>query len=169
MIARHATAESFAADDHARRLTPRGEAEARRLGASLVEQSVVPEAALVSDAVRTASTWEQMLHAATAAGSSWRPTVALTRAVYGADEESLLQLIRECDPSAEAVVVVGHNPTVASLALLLEDGDGDARAAAALVAGFPPASAAVFTVTREWSELTFGTATLRAYLSPHQG
>ena len=163
VIVRHAQAEAFAADDHQRSLTPRGEADARALGAGLAHADVSPDAILVSDATRARATWLAMLAGAETVGAQWRPDEEFTPAVYTADADYLLQLVRERDEAARTLVVVGHNPTVASLALLLDDGEGDATAAREMAGGFPTASRAVFTVHGAWAELSFGTATLRSF------
>lgn len=165
VIVRHATAESFAEDDHSRRLTRRGESEAVTLGTALAPLVPTADAALVSDAQRTLRTWELLGEGVAAAGRSWQADADVTCGVYTADERSLLQLLREVDADAATVVVVGHNPTVASLALLLDDGEGDSEAALAITRGFDPANAAVFAVSGDWSELTFGGATLKAFLT----
>ena len=45
------------------------------------------------------------------------------------------------------LVVIGHNPTMAYLAELIDDGEGDADATTGLVTrGFPTSALAVFTV-----------------------
>lgn len=165
VISRHATAESFSDDDHSRRLTRRGEGEALALGTALAPLVPTVDAALVSDARRTLDTWKLLGDGVAGAGRAWQAAVDVTRGVYTADEHSLLQLLREVDEEATTVVVVGHNPTVASLALLLEDGEGDNQVALAISRGFEPASAAVFSVQGDWAGLAFGGATLRAFLS----
>ena len=169
VVARHAQAEPFASDDHARRLTEAGRADAHALGAGLAGQGLVPDAVLVSDATRTRETWQAMLHGARDAGATWEPAEEITRAAYNAEVDVLLQLIRERPAEARCVVVVGHNPTVASAALLLEDGDGDADAAAEMVHGHPTAARAVFSVPGEWVDLDFGGATLRSFVVARAG
>ena len=42
--------------------------------------------------------------------------------------------------------MIGHNPTMAYLAQMLDDGDGDAEAAAGMNEGFPTGALAVFAV-----------------------
>ena len=58
-------------------------------------------------------------------------------------------------------MVVGHNPTIGYLAQMLDDGDGDPDAFAALVEGYPPGSLSVFGVDVPWAELTPETVTGR--------
>ncbi len=61
------------------------------------------------------------------------------------------------------MVVVGHNPTMGSLAQLLDDGDGDADASDRMMAGFPTSAVAVFGFEGPWADLAPGTATLRDF------
>ena len=62
---------------------------------------------------------------------------------------------------AEVVIVVGHNPGLQSYAVdLLQRGGGPARALSRVAAGFPPATAAVFTVDEA------GRASLDAIFDP---
>ncbi|WP_235735948.1 SixA phosphatase family protein [Nocardioides alcanivorans] len=167
VIVRHAKAEAFAPDDHARALTARGEADARALGTALAHQGVRPDVALVSDAARTRSTWSFLRDGARAAGVEWQADAEFSRAVYTADEDFLLQLVKEADPGARTLLVVGHNPTVGSLGLLLDDGEGRPDATAQMALGFPTAGGAVFTVRQEWADLSFGTARLTYYAVGH--
>ncbi|WP_110205591.1 SixA phosphatase family protein [Nocardioides daejeonensis] len=163
VIVRHAKAEAFAPEDHARVLSARGEADAYRLGAELALRGVEPTAAVVSDAARTRGTWAQIRAGAEENGATWSPVVDFSRAVYSSDPETLLQLVREVDAEAPALMVVGHNPTVATLALLLDDGDGDPAAARAMAGGYPTAAYAVFSVPGEWRDLDFGGARLDVF------
>ena len=57
-------------------------------------------------------------------------------------------------------MVVGHNPTMASLRPVLDDGDGDADAGVHLAAGFPTCAVAVFGYDGRWADLAPGAATL---------
>jgi phosphohistidine phosphatase len=62
------------------------------------------------------------------------------------------------------LVVIGHNPTMASLAELVDDGEGDDVATTAMVTrGFPTSALAVFTVEGPWCDLGPGTGRLEAF------
>ena len=62
ILMRHAQAESSAPSggDEARPLSAAGRAEALLMGRALAERGLKPDLALVSTAVRTRQTWEQM-------------------------------------------------------------------------------------------------------------
>ena len=91
-------------------------------------------------------------------------SAAVDRALYHADPETALDLVRLVGDEVGAVVVVGHNPTVATLAQLLDAGDGDAEAGAAMAGGgFPAGSVAVFRYAGSWADLAWATANLMAY------
>ena len=122
---------------------------------------IVPDAALVSSAVRTQETWTAL---AMVAGAGVEPTV--DRGLYTADPETALDLVRLTDHAVNTLVVVGHNPTVASLASLLDDGEGDPAAAVAMVLGFLPGAVAVFEYDGLWTGLAWGTARLTAFHAP---
>lgn len=146
---RHAKAEASAPTDSERRLTDRGAAEAAAAGAWLADQGVVPDEALVSGAVRAVETWE-----AVAEGAGWDVAVATyDDGLYAAGPESALDLLREVDEGVRTLVLVGHNPTVAYLAQLLDNGEGDEEASAEMVAGYPTAAATVFEYDGDWADL----------------
>lgn len=159
VLMRHAKAENAAASDHARDLTPQGRASAAEAGRWLAEQVSVPDLVLASDAVRTLATWRE---AALAAG--WDVEPRASAAMYAAGPESALDLIREVPSDVATLVVVGHNPTVAYLAELLDDGNGDDDAITRLVSmGYPPGAATLFSFSGEWDGLAESSATVVAF------
>lgn len=160
VIMRHAKAEATAPSDHERALAPRGTAEAEAAGRWLAEQGITPDLALVSDAVRTRQTWSQV-----AGGAGWDESVAdFSEALYAAGSDSTFDLLRETDPGVTTLVVIGHNPTMASVAELVDDGEGDEDATTGMVIrGFPTSALAVFTVEGPWSALGPGTGRLEAF------
>lgn len=163
VVMRHAKAVATAPSDHRRGLAPRGRTDAQQVGQWLRERGVEPDAALVSDALRTRETWE---HVADAAG--WDVEADLSAALYAAGSDSAFDLVREVDPGVRTLVVVGHNPTMASIAELIDDGEGDVEAATGLVTrGFPTSALAVFTVEVGWTELGPGTGRIEAFHPGH--
>ena len=54
--------------------------------------------------------------------------------------------------------MVGHNPTMAYLAQLLDDGTGDEEAGRQMATGFPTGALARFAVTGPWIELDLASA-----------
>jgi phosphohistidine phosphatase len=158
VIMRHGKAEAFAAEDHRRRLTARGRLQSTAAGEWLAEQGMVPTEAFVSSATRTRQTWKAL------AASSGTPAEARVEdAVYAADADSALDVLREAPAAAEVVLYVGHNPTAASLAHLLDDGDPDPEAFRAMSAGFPTAAMAVLEIGVPWAQVGAATGHLVAF------
>lgn len=159
VLMRHAKAENAAATDHARDLTAQGRSAAAEAGRWLSGQVPEPGHVLVSDATRTVATWVELAQAA-----GWSLDAEASAAMYAAGPESALDLIRAVPAEVETLVVVGHNPTVAYLAELLDDGNGDDDAITQLVSqGYPPAAVTLFTVAGEWAELAESSATVVAF------
>jgi len=158
VIMRHARAEPSAPSDHERVLTDRGIGDAEEAGGWLGAAGTIPGRALVSDAARTRGTW-----AALAGGAGWDVVPEYDASLYAAGPETALDLFRETDEAVGTLVVVGHNPTMAYVAQMLDDGDGDADAAAAMNEGFPTSAVAVFAVDDAWADLEMGGARLTAF------
>ncbi|MDX6372928.1 MAG: phosphohistidine phosphatase, partial [Nocardioidaceae bacterium] len=117
VMIRHAKAEQSGRSDFERQLTDRGTLDATEAGQWLAARGVEPDQALVSAAVRAQQTWEAVNE-----GGGWDLEGTADDALYEAGTETALDLIRETEDVIRTLVVVGHNPTVASLATLLDDG-----------------------------------------------
>jgi phosphohistidine phosphatase len=149
VIIRHGKAEASAPSDFERQLTDRGHDGAARSGQWLAAQGIEPDYALVSTAARAVQTWEEV-----AAGAGWDLTVAeYDDAMYTASTDAALDLIRATDDGIHTLVVVGHNPTVAYLVQLLDDGTGDEEAGNELALGFPTSAVAVLSYDGDWEHL----------------
>ncbi|GAA1535848.1 SixA phosphatase family protein [Nocardioides humi] len=157
VVVRHAKAEQFAPSDVERVLSARGREDGRALGAWLGANGVVPDVAYVSYAARTRETWDVV-----AAGAGWGLAPQLDGNLYGTDESGVLELVHSTPDEAATVVVIGHNPTMAMLVQLLDDGEGEATGAAEL-ASFPTGAAAVFTLEGSWSDVVPMGCRLRAF------
>jgi phosphohistidine phosphatase len=155
VVMRHAKAESYAENDRERHLTDRGRAAAAEAGRHLAELGVVPDHAVVSAAVRTVETWEEVRRAS---GSTAQPDI--TEAVYAASPGSILETLRLVPAGARTVLFVGHNPSAGALVHLLDDQEGDPALVAEMLQGFPTAALAVFELPGEWEELDEGSARL---------
>lgn len=110
LVMRHAKTESYASSDRARRLTDRGIRDARAAGRWLVEQDLVPDLVLVSPAVRAMQTFDRLAEA-----MGHTPPREVHDDLYGADVDEVLELVATALEEAAAVMVVGHNPTMAEL------------------------------------------------------
>jgi len=161
VVMRHGKAEPSGPSDHERPLTERGHHDAAAVGAWLAGRGIVPDHALVSAALRTRETWEHTLRGA---GDAWAGLEAtIDQGLYAAGVDTALDLLRLLDDDHACVVLIGHNPTVAHLAQLLDDGEGDPAAASELALGYPTSATTVFEVPGGWADLAPGAARLVAH------
>ena len=155
---RHAKAEQGGRTDFERVLTDRGHADAAEAGAWLAAQGFAPDHALVSAAARTRETWASL-----ADGAGWSLEADYDRGLYSAEPATAMDLISMVDDAVGSLVVIGHNPTMAYLAQLLGDGEGDPAIEGELLAGFPTSATAVFAYDGAWADLSEGAARLVGY------
>jgi phosphohistidine phosphatase len=119
VVVRHA--KSDWTGDHADRdrpLNSRGRHQAAEAGAWLAAHAPWLQAAVVSPAARSRTTWDLI-----AVELRDAPPVRVAEAAYSFDGGVLLDLVRDLDPACEAVVLVGHNPAVAALVSALTGED----------------------------------------------
>jgi phosphohistidine phosphatase len=121
VILRHAkAADPEQTLDIDRPLAARGRADAAAAGTWLTEQGYAPDVVLCSPARRTRETWHRVALALTEA-----PEVRYEEALYGASALGLLELVTELPDEVETAVLVGHNPGLSQLSMLLDqDADG---------------------------------------------
>lgn len=158
VIARHATAASSpAGSDRERPLSPHGEREAAAAGAWLAKSCAPPDRVVCSTARRTRQTWD--LIAERLPGD---PPVSYEAAIYDNDVDELLELVHGTDPDAQTLMLVGHNPAVYQLMLVLTE-DHEGRD------GFPAGSLAVVEIAVPWNEAGPGDGAIAAFWTPGQG
>jgi len=164
VLLRHAKSAWPDGPDHERPLAKRGRKDAPRAGCWLRQAGYVPDLVICSTARRTTETWQL---AAAELGAS--PSVRFDPRVYGAGAGELLDLAQESPATVGTLLVVGHEPTMSQMTLLL------ARAAAAggapglleqVRAKFPTAAIAVLAFTGGWSDLGPGQAELADFVVP---
>lgn len=158
IILRHAKAEPFAASDHERVLTERGHRDAEEAGVWAREAGLAPDHAVVSSAARTRDTWSSF-----SAGAGLDLDPVIDRSLYGAGTDGALEIIGSAPADARTVMLIGHNPTMAYLVHLLDDGGADPELFARVSAGFPTAALAVLDVPCSWADLDVGSARISAF------
>ncbi|MDX0446980.1 histidine phosphatase family protein [Sinorhizobium medicae] len=147
--------------DHCRPLSQRGRKAAPALGAFMARQGFAPDLALVSTARRAQETWEFV-----AGAFPQRITARDTADIYEVDAPAIFGVIRKVEPSVETFLLVGHNPGMADLALLLA-GRGDEAGLEQLREKFPTAGLAVIDFEAgSWSEIARGTGRLVRFVTP---
>ncbi|CUR57705.1 putative phosphoglycerate mutase-like protein [metagenome] len=158
VVMRHAKAQQYAPTDHERELEPRGRRDAVDAGSWMALHEIECDYVLVSSAVRTIGTWEAVAEAA-----DWDIDPDVDDSLYAAGPETALDVIRSLPDEATSVLLIGHNPTVAYLAQLLDDGDGDADSISEMSQGFPTCALTVFDYEGEWADLEMGAARVTGF------
>ena len=155
VVMRHSKAEAHGGVDSARVLADRGHVDAADAGRFLAEAGTVPDHVLVSAAARTQETWADVFEKVGGA-----PLVDVRWDLYSAGAEEMLAAVRTVPEDASTVLVVGHNPTAAQVAYLLDDESGDGEARQVLDEGFPTSALAVFEVDVPWGDVGQGAGRL---------
>ena len=171
MLLRHAKTEHDAPSGHDqdRRLDERGRLDAAAIGTWIGRHPPLPDAVLVSTAVRAKQTWEIARDAIKDAVREQlqQPQVELLDELYGAEPAQLLRIIRMAAATDPArLMLIGHNPGMHELALMLA-GSGDAAAKKSLEDNLPTAGLAILDfATEDWNEVAFRRGKLVRFTSP---
>ena len=147
-------------DDFQRPLNPRGRKAAPAMGAFMQREGISPDLILCSAANRTRETLAHIL-------SSLDGDIAIhgEEALYLASADSLLSRLKTVEPEKNRVMLIGHNPGLQDLVLLLA-GSGSAEDLAQIRGKFPTASLAELTFRKSWSELAPGSGKLVQFATP---
>ncbi|WP_395942671.1 SixA phosphatase family protein [Brevundimonas sp.] len=157
ILMRHAQAEASAPSggDEARPLSAAGRNEALLMGRALAERGLKPDLALVSSAVRTRQTWDQMHDA------FGDVDVRTEKLLYNAASDTLRRFVEASEDEAGCLMVLAHNPGVHVLAAeYLSESAASPAILDRLAAGFPTGAAALFTVD------VAGRCTYEGFLTP---
>ena len=144
--------------DHDRPLAPRGEREAGLGGDWLRENVPAIDAVLCSTATRTRETL---------ACTGIDAPVRYVARLYGAVPGAVIEEINKVDDEVSTVLVIGHEPTTSSLALILADpDDSNIDAAQSISDKYPTSAIAVLEVPGSWADLEPGRARLAEFHVP---
>ncbi len=147
--------------DHERPIAERGRRASRAMAHHMVASGLQPERVVVSPALRTRQTWEIVGQVFSPA-----PSVVFEPAIYEAEAARILTIVRGLPDEVERVLLVGHNPGLQDLALLLV-GEGDAEAMARLKGKYPTAGLAVLDLPgKRWNDADEGRAILKRFDTP---
>ena len=159
-VLRHAKAVAHSAADHGRELSPRGRRQCEELAAHLGGLPDGPEEVIASSATRALQTAEAALGALPDG-----VTLTVEPGLYGADADDVVDRLRLVEEGRGAVMVVGHNPTLHDLLLLLVAGDATGRRR--LESGLPTGALAVVDLDVDsWARLAPGAGRLRSLFVP---
>jgi phosphohistidine phosphatase len=145
--------------DHDRPLTKRGRRAAAAMGRHLVAANIVPDLVLCSTALRTRQTLDLILPAIKP------PKIILDRQLYEASQRRLLDYLRDLPDGADSVLLIGHNPGLHTLALILAQPDTAAKLPPRL-AKFPTGALASFRLAGRWQKLRPHGAEVTGFVTP---
>ncbi|MCL2713984.1 MAG: histidine phosphatase family protein [Alphaproteobacteria bacterium] len=165
MLLRHAKTETDApsGNDRDRRLDERGQRDSVMLGEWIATHPPFPEIVLVSPAQRARQTWEIAWD--TMMDRCPLPLVENRPELYGADPAHLLQAIRSV-PGPRQLLLIGHNPGMHELALMLVDGRMN-DIGRDLAINLPTAGLAIFDFdVSDWAAVSYRSGRLARFVSP---
>jgi phosphohistidine phosphatase len=146
--------------DHARPLAPRGIHATPVVADHLQTMGLVPQVVLCSSARRTVQTLELLGDAIPADCD-----VRIEDELYHGNVDALLDRLRALPDTVHTAMLIGHNPDLQHLALVLA-GSGGAQLGR-LARKFPTAAAATLDAdVAAWSDLSGGCARLRWFTRP---
>ena len=165
LLLRHGKAEAAASDDTERALIARGEKDSARMGRFLRDDVYIPDMILCSTSTRTRQTLDHLLPEL---GAS--PRIEYSDALYLAEPETILALIRRVSDKIGALMIVGHNPGLEQCALALAAVPLEKKLRkryGTMEEKFPTCALAVidFDVQR-WSDVMPGSGDLDAFVRP---
>jgi phosphohistidine phosphatase len=149
--------------DHARPLNARGRQAAAAMRAAMHDLGLAPDVVLVSSARRTLQTMEAL--------EPWddTPLIEPMDALYLSPAPQLLGVLREVADTTRSVLLIGHNPGLHDLAMLLvgtaainQNGPTIRR----LVEGYPTGALTEFAIPGPWRQLDEGGGRLLRFLAP---
>jgi len=162
VLLRHAKAEpAGSVPDNLRPLALNGRRQASAVGGMLKELGIVPDAVLVSSALRTRQTWELLSN-----GLDLETSFAQFHDdLYVAQPCDVLSILAG-HGSATTVLVVGHEPTMSTLATLLSGPGSDQKALDTVRFGLPTSGFAVLESSLEFGQWDQDSAVLVAHDRP---
>ena len=149
------------ARDYDRPLNPRGRRAAVTMGRHFRELGLAFDRVIASPAARAHETIVEVER-----GLGRSLAAAWDRRLYLASTATLLDVVHECDPAADSLLLVGHNPGLEELTMLLvPEGDGALRDA--VQEKYPTATLAEITFDADdWGAVRAGGGRLTRFIRP---
>jgi phosphohistidine phosphatase len=159
LLMRHAKSDyPEGVPDHDRPLAPRGIRQAGLAGDWLRANAPTVDAVLCSTATRARQTL---------ANTGIDAPVRYSERLYGATPGTMIEEISETADDVATLLVIGHEPTMSSLALILADDDGtDVAAVERISTKFPTSAIATLAVPGPWKGLEPRRAALTGFDVP---
>jgi phosphohistidine phosphatase len=146
--------------DRDRPLSKRGRRSASAMRKAMQDLGLTPDLVLVSPSCRTQETL--------AALEPWddTPLVEQVETLYLASAPQLLAVLHDVNETVRSVMLIGHNPGMHELGVLLTGASAADEAARRLIAGFPTAALAEFSIATQWQQLGAAGSRLVRFLRP---
>ena len=150
VLLRHAKAETPGdKPDFERELSQRGRKDSDAAGSWLADEDLYPGLVICSPATRTRQTWHAVSVAlAQAVPDHAAPEVRYEPGLYEGGRTEVVDALRRVPEDVQTVLVVGHNPTMSDVSILLgldDDHDPDWE-------GLKTAGLAVHRTDKPWSD-----------------
>jgi phosphohistidine phosphatase len=140
--------------DRERPLAPRGRRATDMMGEHLRSSGIEPSIVLCSPAVRARETLAGL-------GVEWE--ARSEPGLYGASEGDLLARLRQLGDEVESALLIGHNPALEELTLMLA---GQGAALGKVHKKFPTCALATLEFDGDWSSLRPHAARLTSFVRP---
>jgi len=147
-------------EDFDRPLSDRGLKAAPKMGVAMRERHLRPNLILCSPSVRTRQTLTQ------ASAEAWdkAPKVRYDERLYEASAQNIFEVLKEVPDKVDHVMIVGHNPGMQDLAVMLAVSGRDRQQ---IKDKLPTAALVSFEFDEgQWKELQPGTGHVVLYISP---
>jgi phosphohistidine phosphatase len=168
LLLRHAKSswDNKAVSDQDRPLNARGRRAAALLRRAMQDLGLAPDMVMLSTSRRTQETL--------AALEPWddAPLIEPMAALYLATARQLLEALHQVPETVRSVMLIGHNPGLHELAMLLVGDKGAAAGPASdtavgrLTVGYPTGALAEFSIAGPWWQLGAGGGQLIRFLRP---
>jgi len=132
------------------------------MGQEMRERDLAPDLVLLSPSARTTETLARVEEGF---GATFEKVEE--RTIYLAETETLLELVRSASAKSRRLMVVGHNPGMHELVLMLANGPQELREEAA--AKFPTGALAEISFdVSDWSGVAPGSGFIRSFVKPRE-
>jgi phosphohistidine phosphatase len=148
--------------DHDRPLAPRGRRAARKVADHLQRAGIAPALVLCSTARRATETLDAIVPALGRA-----PDVRREEDLYDASTGDLVHRVHEIPAPVPSVLLIGHNPSIQSAALVLA-GEEEPALIARLRDKMATGALATLELDGDWSSAAAGTARLVSFVVPRE-
>ncbi len=145
--------------DHDRPLSRRGEEAGRRVATWIAEHGLRPQLVLCSTATRARRTLELVLP------SLGDPVIAFEAGLYHASAEDLIGRLQALDADLDDVLLIGHNPGLQDLALLLSAPSPERESIAAKL---PTGALVTIELSSDWASAGDGDGRIAALALPRE-